>query len=59
MPPPLLVSQMWKAPLVESIWPELFVGVKTQLALLKVGYVLPAVRVPMVTVSVRLPLLQL
>jgi hypothetical protein len=57
LPPPVLLSQMWKLPVDERSLVLVVVGVKSQLAALITGDLLPTVREPRVTVSIVLLLL--
>jgi hypothetical protein len=58
LPPPVLLSQIWKRPLDERSLALFVVGVKVQVAVLTVGDLLPTIREPKVTLSVLLLLLQ-
>jgi hypothetical protein len=56
-PPPTLVSQLWYAPVAESMLVDVVVGVKVRVPLI-VGSWLPLARVPMVMVRVVLVFVQ-
>jgi hypothetical protein len=54
LPPPVLLSQMWKCPVLDSSFVVTVVGVNVQVEVLMLGTLLPDTRLPSVTVSVAL-----
>ena len=51
LPPPLLESQLWYAPVAERVLVTVVVGLKVRVPVIAASW-LPLVRVPMVIVSV-------